>query len=341
MLKLDSESCLRHVDEALRYDGFNELAHGYRGYCYEIVGKTQDAKKWFGVARAMDIRGADRYYAMPAGYGPFLTSNYHKHYINALVAAVAYTEFTQFGLGGRDRWVSHLFELQTEFKTITELAAAFREREYVILRGLLSAFEIYHVHNYYVSAMNLFPNKEPFVTSCTNDRIGYWYNQRFKTMVSSIAELPLLVTYSYFVNYYGKKDNPGLKAHTDAVDNEYTMSTHVTEYPYAPAWIWPLYFVTRPKQPVTEMGTWESQPAAHDAIVVPALLNPGDALLFRGRKHPHFREPLDSSLNQSYGNMLSHFVKSDYPVWLQRSKHNEIYARDALLPERGHLEFER
>jgi hypothetical protein len=115
-------------------------------------------------------------------------------------------------------------------------------------------------------------------------------------------------TLSDFVNYYGKKNStcikylvvrnaaldPGLKAHTDAVDNEYTMSTHVTQSPYTPAWVWPLYFVKKPKQPVTEMcvfviafavarvgsegvcrGTWETQPAATDPSVVAALLNPG------------------------------------------------------------------
>jgi hypothetical protein len=44
LLQLDSERCLQHVDAALRIDGFNELAHGYRGYCYEIVGSNADAK---------------------------------------------------------------------------------------------------------------------------------------------------------------------------------------------------------------------------------------------------------------------------------------------------------
>ena len=93
------------------------------------------------------------------------------------------------------------------------------------------------------------------------------------------------------------------------------MTTHVTEDPYSPPWIWPIYFVEKPKNPVTEFGTWEPQPKPTDAGVVEALLKAGDALLFRGREHPHFREPLAAD-NRSYGMMLSHFVKPDYPIWV-------------------------
>jgi hypothetical protein len=39
----------------------------------------------------MDVRGADRYFSMPAGYGPFLVNNYYTFYAKALAAAVAYT----------------------------------------------------------------------------------------------------------------------------------------------------------------------------------------------------------------------------------------------------------
>ena len=40
------------------------------------------------------------------------------------------------------------------------------------------------------------------------------------------------------------------------MDNEYTMSTHVTQDPYEPQWPWTIYFNRVPKSPITELGTW-------------------------------------------------------------------------------------
>jgi hypothetical protein len=346
LMQLDHAACLATIDKLLLIDAFHDKAHLVRAYCIEASGDIEQARAAHDRARALDVRGADRYFSMPGGYLPYRPRDYgpyHAAYIRALVGAFVFTEFTELGLGGKDRWVSQLFDFQDTYASLATAIAGFRDKQYLILRGLMSPFETRLVHEAYKRQLenDLLPNKEPFVVSCVNERIGYFYNQRFRAFISALAEEPLLVTYSYFVTYYGRDKNPGLKAHTDAVDNEFTMSTHVTRDPYDPAWIWPIYFVEQVKSPVTELGTWEHQPAPNDPGVVPAHLEAGDALLFRGRSHPHFREPLDPKLNQSYGNMLSHFVHSDYPVWMSRGEHNRRYADDHDLPTRGHTEFIR
>lgn len=346
LMQLNHNACLRTIDQLLSNDPFHDKAHLVRAYCIEASGDIDAARAAHDRARAMDVKGADRYFSMPAGYMPYrphMYGAYHEAYIKALIGAFVYTEFIELGLGGKDRWVSQLLAIQDTYTSLPAAIEGFREKQYLILRGLMSPFETRLLHEAYKRLLdnNLLPNKEPFVVSCVNERIGYFYNQRFRAFVSALVEEPLLVSYSYFVNYYGRDSNPGLKAHTDAVDNEFTMTTHVTRFPYEPAWIWPIYFVEKSKSPITELGTWEHQPSPNDPGVVPALLEAGDALLFRGRAHPHFREPLDPKLNQSYGNLLSHFVHSDYPVWISRSEHNRRYEHDKDLPTRGHVEFIR
>ena len=93
------------------------------------------------------------------------------------------TEFVQFGNGGRDRWVSQLPQLIDSTPRDSSLGAVQRDfavNDYVVLRGLLSPFELHYVHKYYQGAMNIFPNKEEFVISCTNDRIGYFCKKKFR-----------------------------------------------------------------------------------------------------------------------------------------------------------------
>jgi hypothetical protein len=347
LLRLDQAKCLSAIDRVLALDPFHERAHLIRAYCVELGGDFAQSRNAHERARAMDVHGHDRYYAMPGGYNPYVPSDfrsYHEVFMPALAGSFVFTEFVEMGLGGRDRWISHLMAMQdVRVSSLDQVVSFFADNEYLILRGLLSPFEQRIFHQYYDATLmfRLLPNHEPFVTSCVNERIGYFLNQRFRPLISAIAEHPLQVSYSYFVNYYGKPNNPGLKAHTDAVDNEVTMTVSVTRQPYLPAWIWPIYFVKTRKNPVTELGTWEAQPQPSSPDVVPAILSTGDALLFRGRAHPHFREPLDPHLNQSYGNVLSHFVKADYPIWIPRHVHNERYKNDKDLPITGHREFIR
>lgn len=342
LLRLDAAKCSANVDRVLAIEPLHERAHLIRAYCIEISGDIAQTRAAHARTRAMNVHGSDRYFSMPGGYGPFLPSDwrlFHKLYMPALAGVFVSTEFIEMGLGGRDRWVSNLLAMQDEpVRSLDEVVNNFATREYLILRGLLTPYEQVLLHEYYDATLRtgILPNHEPFVTSCVNERLGYFLNQRFRPAISAITEHPLLVTYSYFVDYNSKEGNPGLKAHTDAVDNEVTMSVSITRQPYLPAWIWPLYFQKTPKSPVTELGTWERQLSPGHPDVVEALLNTGDGLLFRGRAHPHFREPLDSRQNRTYGNVLSHFVMPDYPIWLPRHVHNERYANDPDLPTRGH-----
>ena len=97
---------------------------------------------------------------------------------------------------GHDRWLHRLLDIaEGSFASIEEAAASFASDEFVVLRGMLEPFETNHLHKHYQAAMSMLPNKEPFVTSCVNERLGYFYNQRFRPMVSALAELPVQPAY--------------------------------------------------------------------------------------------------------------------------------------------------
>jgi hypothetical protein len=50
------------------------------------------------------------------------------------------------------------------------------------------------------------------------------------------------------------------------------------------------------------------------------MLGRGDGMLFRGREHPHYRNPLPGG--KTCSNLLIHFVKMDFPTNITREEHN-------------------
>ena len=80
----------------------------------------------------------------------------------------------------------------------------------------------------------------------------------------------------------------------------------------------PIYF-GRERLKEHEMGYWQKEPKDRKE----ALLSFGDAMLFRGRRHAHFRPPYPLGKNST--NLLVHFVASDYPTQMNRWQHNQKF----------------
>jgi hypothetical protein len=268
---------------------------------------------------------------MPKGYDGF--KPHKKKYTHMSMTAVAkLLLFEEFSLGHGNYSNPRLATLsQSVGDGIGSLAAGgpsasrqrFAEQDVAVLRGLLAPYEARVLRSHYRELLAtdefLVSDHDPFVKTCTSDRVGYFVNQRVKPVIEMLAGQRLQISYSYLVKYYGLAGNTGLRPHTDQVDNEFTVTIAVDWEP-EPSGPVPIFF-SRERQPVFEDGMWQKLPPAEQAVKV--VLGRGDAMLFRGRRHTHWRPPYP--LGENSTNLLVHFVKADYPAHLTRGQHNDKY----------------
>lgn len=225
------------------------------------------------------------------------------------------------------------------------LSAKFAHDDVVILRGVLPAYVASVARDYYADTFgrcyadppapaaptgvkclqhpevteDMFPiSPDGFVHSISSERLGFFLNQYLKPVVEAAAGKQLKVSYSYFVQYRGLPDNPGLLPHVDMIDNEYTMTIAIDWTPESRGAV-PIYVQRRREAHTFERGH-NVPPPAPDEPVEEVLLSRGDGMLFRGRSHPHFRSPM--IVGQSCSNLLVHFVDKDFPLDLTREEHN-------------------
>jgi hypothetical protein len=112
----------------------------------------------------MEIRGADRFWDMPAGYGPFNPFD-RTFYRTALANCFVYSEFVQFGLRpGEDRWMNalieqHLATFSTKFHSLAEVVKFFSSKnvsEFKNTKPVLCARSRESAHLTYVNAVHYF-----------------------------------------------------------------------------------------------------------------------------------------------------------------------------------------
>eukprot|EP01062_Namystynia_karyoxenos_P059554 TRINITY_DN50999_c0_g1_i1.p1 TRINITY_DN50999_c0_g1~~TRINITY_DN50999_c0_g1_i1.p1 ORF type:complete len:819 (+),score=215.73 TRINITY_DN50999_c0_g1_i1:105-2561(+) len=231
-------------------------------------------------------------------------------------------------------------------KTLDETTDRFALSDVVILRGVLPPFVVQAVAAYYrrftgkchhhgmgvpltcdppeVDVFGKNPN-DPYVFNAYSDRVGFFLNQFLRPLAEGLAGRRLNPTYAYLARYTDKPD--GLQAHTDQVDNEYTMSMQLQYTPedQGPC---PIY-VHKKRLPFYEYARNVERdcPHSHDlpdpyckipGDSVGGMLNLGDAVLFRGRQHIHFRPRWKKG--RTCMSVLSHFGPRELQV--DRGKHN-------------------
>ena len=120
-----------------------------------------------------------------------------------------------------------------------------------------------------------------------NERLCVWLHDRVTTLIARAVSRPIKPSYTYAAAYVG---GAVLEKHTDRPQCEYTLSLTIDATPDGSReGAWPLCLESKSEQ-----------------AVVRALLAPGDALLFRGRRLPHFRDVLAAGRTST--SVLFHFV---------------------------------
>lgn len=123
--------------------------------------------------------------------------------------------------------------------------------------------------------------------SAYDEPVCAWLHTLLTPLVARAIPHAIARSYAFLSAYVG---GASLARHTDRPACEYTLSLTIDATPDAShAAAWPLCL--------------ESDA---DEAVVKVLLAPGDALLFRGRRLPHYRDPLPKGCTST--SLLFHFV---------------------------------
>lgn len=231
--------------------------------------------------------------------------------------------------------------------TLEETVARFAEADVVILRGVLPTYVNNVVRDYYIRftgkcehqgagrpvkcdkpesmVFGTNPN-DPDVRNAYSDRVGWWLNQFLRPLVEAIAGHRLNPIYAYLARYLDKP--VGLQAHTDMIDNEYTLTTQLHQTPEGETC--PIYVQkTRLKfeedaRNLESMCPHFSDPEPHciePGDGVGGVLQPGDSVLFRGRQHIHWR-PKWPKGTRTCMSVLVHFVPRETTI--DRGAHNKM-----------------
>lgn len=184
--------------------------------------------------------------------------------------------------------------------------------DFVVLRELLTPWEVKILTTYYKAVLKPFyENHDAHLgrTSAYNDRINYFLNSDFRPLMEQIFGFNVQVAYSFMCHYEFYNKDPGqpeLKGHTDRQDNEWTISIQLYSEPEGLNW--PILVdkeLTLPPE-----SSWRNLPTNKDRIVK-AVMPPGDAILFMGRVHNHWRPAMPRNLKQ-FGSVLLHYVPTQF-----------------------------
>lgn len=129
-----------------------------------------------------------------------------------------------------------------------------------------------------------------------NEPLGVWLHQRLTPLVARAVSHPIKPSYNYTIAYL---EGAVLQRHTDREQCQYTLSLAIDATPDASRErAWPLRLESKTDQRLVEF-----------------LLAPGDALLFRGRELPHFRDQLGPGRTAT--SVLFHFVDAEFQGMLR------------------------
>lgn len=194
--------------------------------------------------------------------------------------------------------------------------ASFVQGDFAVLRELLTPWEVLMARNYFRACLkDVYGGHDPNLgrTSAYNDRINYFLNTELRPLIEHVIGFQVKPSYSFMCHYElydNDPDRPELKAHTDRPDNEYTVSLQIYAHPEDA--VWPIYVdkeLTLPPE-----SSWRGRPKKSDTVE--AYMPLGDAIVFMGRVHNHWREQMPRSM-QEFGSILFHFVhlEADLAGW--------------------------
>jgi len=173
-------------------------------------------------------------------------------------------------------------------------AEAFQRNRYVPIPNLLHPFHIAALRRYYRhmvrnGGMKYGDSQAPRRFFAYNESVAQYFHSQWTGIVSAIVGEPVKPSYVYVACY---QEGADLAKHLDREQCEFSI-TMCLDYTPEPRTCtpWPLMLQT----------------AGGTASVFQAL---GDALLYRGREVPHWREPL--RLGNTSSSIFFHYVRKDF-----------------------------
>jgi hypothetical protein len=182
----------------------------------------------------------------------------------------------------RRRWEWH--------SAVHAASTAFAERGYAVLPGLVPAFHLGALRRYYryhtrVGSFALGDGQVAQRHVAHNEPVARFLLGQLATAVSDVARTIVKPSYAYLAAY---ESGSTLERHTDREQCEYTITFCVDSSPEPHEQsLWPIHL-----------------DVADGSLAVWQYL--GDALLFRGRYLPHYREPLAPGHTST--SLLLHYV---------------------------------
>jgi hypothetical protein len=200
--------------------------------------------------------------------------------------------FTQKGIlyeaGGSHEWRKQWGA------TIDQARNSLWQDGFGILKGFVPATFLGILQRYYKSLLSegylMLDDGQSYRYYWHNEPIAAVLHHRASAIVARCVDA-VKPSYAYSAIY---KAGAALGRHTDREQCEYTVSVTFDTEP--DSYIWPLYIVTRDERPVE------------------VALRPGDAVIFKGRVLPHFRERLGGC---TVGVLLLHYVPPAFDGRLQ------------------------
>jgi hypothetical protein len=178
--------------------------------------------------------------------------------------------------------------------TISRSAAEFRDKDHVPVAGLIHPFHLSALRRYYrnlirTGRVRLGDNQSSQRYAAHNDPIARFFHHQLTSIVSRIVDQPVKPSYVYMASYQG---GARLNKHVDREQCEFSVTLCLDYSPEPPlATPWPL-----------RLQTSEATVTVFQAI--------GDALLYRGRMLPHYRDELPP--HHSSTSMFFHYVREDF-----------------------------
>jgi hypothetical protein len=175
--------------------------------------------------------------------------------------------------------------------------AQLQQRHYAVLRGLIHPLQTGALRRYYRALVGradlpLGDNQVSDRYRLHSEVVASFFHPQLTGMISRIAGEPVKPSYVYFASY---QPGSALPRHTDREQCEFSLSLLV-DYdpnPDGPCG-WPLY-IEDPTPP---------------GVIGAANLGPGDAVYYRGRELPHFRDPLPAGHQST--SLFLHYVREDF-----------------------------
>jgi alkylated DNA repair dioxygenase AlkB len=174
-------------------------------------------------------------------------------------------------------------------------SSEFLVQGYTVLRGLLPRNQLLALQRYYRQLIaegyvEDHDRQVPLRSAQHNEPLMRYFHKEFWSFFSGIADTSLRPSYAYLSSY---RRGASLAEHTDREQCEITASLLIDyEATAMDTSTWPLYLRI----------PGESRDVAVE-------LNPGDAVLFRGRELPHYRLKLEAVQSTSF---FLHYVDSSY-----------------------------